>query len=42
MLRRVWKGKTQNKIEHILIDRRRNSSILDVRPLKAADCDTDH
>jgi hypothetical protein len=25
-----------------LIDRRRNSSILDVRSFKAADCDTDH
>jgi hypothetical protein len=26
----------------ILIDRRRNSSILDVRSFGAADCDTDH
>jgi hypothetical protein len=35
-------GKTQNEIERILIDRRRHSSILDVRPFRAADCDTDH
>jgi hypothetical protein len=29
-------GKTHNQIDHVLIDRRRYSSILD------ADCDTDH
>jgi hypothetical protein len=35
-------GKMQNQIDQILIDRRWHSSILDVRLLRAADCDTDH
>jgi hypothetical protein len=35
-------GKTQNQIDHTLIDRRQYSILLDVRSFKAADCDTDH
>ncbi|PNF39246.1 hypothetical protein B7P43_G17336 [Cryptotermes secundus] len=31
-----------NQFDHILIYRRRHSSILNVRSFKAADCDTDH
>jgi hypothetical protein len=35
-------GKTHNQIDHILVDRRRNSNVLIVRSFRAADCDTDH
>jgi hypothetical protein len=35
-------GNTHNQFGHILIDRRRHSSVLDVRSFRAADCDTDH
>jgi endonuclease/exonuclease/phosphatase family metal-dependent hydrolase len=35
-------GKTHNQIDHILVDRRRHSSVLHVQSFRAADCDTDH
>jgi hypothetical protein len=35
-------GKTQNQIDHILLDRRRYSSVLDVLSFRAADCGTGH
>jgi hypothetical protein len=33
---------THNQIGHILIDRERHSSVLDVQSFRGADCDTDH
>jgi len=35
-------GKTHNQTDYILIDRRWQSSVLDVRSFGGADCDTDH
>jgi len=35
-------GKTHIQIDHILIDRRWHSSILDVQSFREADCDADH
>jgi hypothetical protein len=41
----IWTSpyeKTHNQIDHILVDRRRHSNVLDVRSFRAADCDNDH
>jgi hypothetical protein len=35
-------GKTHNQFDHILIDRRQHSSILDVTSFRGAGCDNDH
>jgi hypothetical protein len=35
-------GNTHNQMDHVLTDRRWHSSILVVRSLRGADCDTDH
>jgi endonuclease/exonuclease/phosphatase family metal-dependent hydrolase len=35
-------GKTHNQIDHILVDRRRHSNVLDVPSFRAADCDSEH
>jgi hypothetical protein len=35
-------GKTPNQIDHILIGRRKHSSVLDVQSFRATDCDAEH
>jgi hypothetical protein len=35
-------GKSHNQIDHILVDRRRLSNVLDHRSFRAADCDSGH
>jgi hypothetical protein len=35
-------GKTHGQIDHILTERRRHSSVLDVQSLRSGDCGTDH
>ena len=33
---------THNQIDHVLVDERRQSSIIHISSLRGADCDTDH
>jgi endonuclease/exonuclease/phosphatase family metal-dependent hydrolase len=35
-------GKTHSQIDHILIDRRLHSSLFDIRPFGAANCNSNH
>jgi hypothetical protein len=35
-------GKTHNQTDHMLIDRRWHSSVIEVQCFRRADCDTDH
>ena len=35
-------GKAHNEIEHVFIDRRWQSSVLDMRSFRGAECDLDH
>jgi len=45
IIKYIWTspdGKTHSQIDHILIDMRWHSSILNVRFFRRADCDTDH
>jgi hypothetical protein len=41
----TWKspdGKNHNRINPIMMDRRRQSCVIDVRSFRAVNCDTDH
>ena len=41
----IWTSpdeKTHNQVDHIIIDRRWRSNILDIRIFRGTDCDNDH
>lgn len=34
-------GKPRNQIDHVLVDKRGHTNVLDVRPYRGADCNSD-